>query len=128
MLKLIVAALALAVGAPSVHAEDNPYVLKLDRSAYVLRIPQASLSRSAGAGASAATSPVPQARTPSSTADIQRTNELHALRLRQLEYEHRINEIARNRDAWMAHAQRLESELVLRGTTAPLHLPPPPAR
>lgn len=125
MPKLILAVLALAC-MPSLHAEDNPYVLKLDRSAYVLRTPQAPILGSAAAGASAAASRAPQTLAPPSAADTQRITELQELQRRQLEYEHRINELVRNRDAWMLHAQRLESELMLGRTTRPLHLPPLP--
>ena len=48
----------------------------------------------------------------------------------QQDYEHRINDLARNRDAWRQYAQRLESELLTgrADQQGAARLPPPPAR
>jgi hypothetical protein len=101
----------------------NPYVLDVDRAPYRLGIPAAQ--RSAGAGAS---SPPTPSAPPSSATRLQRESEIAALRLRESEYEYRMRELARERDAWRAHAQRLESELQAGRTPFPPLMALPPLR
>jgi len=108
------AALFALLPLAAAQAADNPYVLKLDRARYALATPAAGVSAAAGATREDAR-PTP-AVTPIATGDYQR------LRAREQDYELRMTDLRRERDAWRLRAETLESELRFYLSTTPTPL------
>jgi hypothetical protein len=113
------AALAVLVGlassAPAL-GDENPYVLRLDRTPYVLRA--SALGASAAAGATRDDRrPAPHmASAPITSGDYQRW------RIREQDYELRIADLRREKEAWKLRAETLESELRFYLSTTPTPL------
>jgi hypothetical protein len=103
----------LASSAPAL-GDENPYVLKLDKTPYVLRA--SILGASAAAGATREDlRPAPHiVRAPIMSADYQRW------RIREQDYELRIADLRRERDAWRLRAETIESELRFYLSTTPV--------
>ncbi len=121
MRTILTAALALSLSVAWGQSRENPYVLKVDLAPYRLSIPRVAVT-GAAAGGSSVEAPLPPNPIARSQADD--------LGRMQQEYEQRINDLVRNRDAWRQYAQRLESELLIGRTDqrGAARLPPPPAR
>ena len=96
------------------QAADSPYVLKLDKARYALKVPMAGASAAAGATREDFR-PNPSV-VPMATGDAQRW------RMREQDYELRLADLRREKEAWRLRAETLESELrfYLSTTTTPL--------
>jgi hypothetical protein len=115
-MRIAVAALIMLLPYGIAHAADNPYVLKVDKAQYALKIP--------GAGASAAAGATREDFRPSPSAVIAPigAGEYQHWRIREQDYELRIADLRREREAWRARAETLESELRFYLSTTPTPL------
>jgi len=123
---IVTALLVLLAWAAWGQPAANPYVLDIDRTPYTLALPAAAVAAPSGAGAGATAMPGPQA--PSNAALHQRAREIEEMRRAQYEQERRMAELARERDAWKTHAERLEAQIQSATAGRPLLVPPAPMR
>ena len=113
-MRLAFAALIALLPCGAAQAADSPYVLKLDRARYALNIPAAEAGAAAGATFEEVR-PTPSAA-PIASGDYPRW------RLREQEYELRVSDLRREKEAWRLRAQMLESELRFYLSTTPTPL------
>lgn len=107
--------------------DRNRYVLAIDRAPYSLDR-KVRPSDSASVGSSRSYAPATKAGASDPTPLVVQPNS-GELRIREQQYEFRIRELERERDAWRRQAQILESELRLSDVTGRTHsrfLFPPP--
>ncbi len=117
--KIALAAALIAAASPARAQDGNPYVLRVDRQPYVLNLPRAAGNIPAASGAS---SPAPLAREKQTRAE-------ESFFGREREYELRIAQLVRERDAWKQRADGLEAELrAARGSLPAFVHPAPTAR
>jgi hypothetical protein len=110
----IAALIGLASCAAPAVAAENPYVLKLDKARYVLRVPTAGASAAAGATRE-------DFRATPSVAPIV-SGEAQRWRMREQDYELRLADLRREKEAWRQRAEMLESELRFYLSTTPTPL------
>lgn len=97
------------------HTAENPYVLKLDKARYALKVPATGVSAAAGATREDFR-PTPSAAAPIAGGDAQRW------RMREQDYELRLADLRREKEAWRLRAETLESELRFYLSTTPTPL------
>lgn len=113
-MRLVLAALIGLTSCAPALADENPYVLKLDKAPYVLSVPTAGPSAAAGATREDLR-PAPQmVSAPTTSGDYQRW------RMRQQDYELQIADLRREKEAWRSRAEMLESELRFYQSTMPV--------
>ena len=117
-MRLAFATLIALLPCAAAHAADSPYVLNLDRTPYVLKIATAGASAAAGAtrGDVRAVPAVAPSVAPAASWDYQRW------RMREQDYELRVSDLRREKEAWRLRAEMLESELRFYLSTTPTPL------
>ena len=115
-MRLAFAALIALAPCGVAQAADNPYVLKLDKARYALRVPTPGANAAAGATREDVR-PAPQIiSAPIASGDYQRW------RMREQDYELRISDLRREKESWRLRAETLESELRFYLSTTPTPL------
>jgi hypothetical protein len=97
------------------QAADSPYVLKLDKARYALKVPTTGVSAAAGATREDFRA------TPSASAPIG-SGEAQRWRLREHDYELRLADLRREKETWRLRAETLESDLRFYLSTTPTPL------
>ena len=114
-MRLAYAALIALLPCGAAQAADSPYVLKVDRAQYALTIP------AAGAASAAAGATREDFRAISSAAPIPGGG-YQAWRIKEQDYELRLADLRREKEAWRLRADTLESELRFYLSTTPTPL------
>ena len=113
-MRIVLAALIALLPLGTAQAADSPYVLKLDKARYALRVPTGA---SAAAGATREDfRPTASAAAPIGGGEAQRW------RMREQDYELRLADLRREKEAWRQRAELLESELRFYLSTTPTPL------
>lgn len=114
-MRIALAALVALLPLGTAQAADNPYVLKVDKARYALKVPTTGISAAAGATREDFRA-TPSAAAPISSGGYQQW------RLREQDYELRLADLRREKEAWRQRAETLESELRFYLSTTPTPL------
>ena len=117
-MRIVLAALLALLPYGTAAAADSPYVLKLDKARYALKVPATGTSAAAGATREdfRPTPSVAPSVAPTSGGEAQRW------RMREQDYELRLADLRREKEAWRLRAETLESELRFYLSTTPTPL------
>jgi hypothetical protein len=114
-MRIVLAALIALLPLGTAQAADSPYVLKLDKARYALKVPITGASAAAGATREDFR-PSASAAAPIGGGEAQRW------RMREHDYELRLADLRREKEAWRQRAELLESELRFYLSTTPTPL------
>lgn len=113
-MRIALAVLIALVPLETAQAADSPYVLKLDKARYALKVPTAGASAAAGA--------TREDFRPNPSVIPMASGEAQRWRMREQDYEQRLADLRREKETWRLRAETLESELRFYLSTTPTPL------